>query len=208
MLEQLSGYIIHFISSAGYGGIFFLMGLGSSVIPFPSEVTLPFSGYLVHAGKLNYFFVVFVAALGDTLGSLVPYAVGYFLEEKVIVNLVKKHGKYILVTEHDYKKASQWFSTYGDKVVFLGKLIPGGRLLIPLPAGVFEMKPWKFLAYSFSGSLIWAFVLTYVGVYLGSKWASLSGYFRQFEFVIVVVIGLAILWYLDHKLHILKKITK
>ena len=208
MLEMLSGYIIHFISSAGYGGIFFLMGLGSSIFPFPSEVTLPFSGYLVHAGKLDYFLVVLIAALGDTLGSLVPYAVGYFLEEKVIVSLVKKHGKYILVNEHDYEKASKWFSTYGDKVVFFGKLIPGGRLLIPLPAGVFEMKIWKFITYSFLGSLIWAAVLTYVGLYLGNRWQSLSGYFRQFEYVIVALLVIAVLWYLNHKLHIVKRFKK
>jgi len=208
MLEMLSSYIIQFISSAGYAGIFFLMGLGSSIFPFPSEVTLPFSGFLVHAGKLNYFLVVLVAAIGDTLGSLVPFGIGYFLEEKVIVNLVRKHGKYILVTEHDYQKASKWFEKYGDKVVFLCKLVPAGRLVVPLPAGVFEMNVWKFITYSFFGSLIWATVLTYICVYFGSKWDSLSGYFKQFEYVIVALFVIAVIWYLNHKLHFIKKLFK
>jgi alkaline phosphatase len=92
--------------------------------------------------------------------------------------------------------------------VFFGKLIPGGRLIIPVPAGVFEMKVWKFITYSFLGSLIWAALLTYIGVYLGNKWQSLSGYFRQFEIVFVVLVILAVFWYLNHKLNLIRKFIK
>ncbi|HUD43978.1 MAG TPA: DedA family protein [Patescibacteria group bacterium] len=208
MLEALSGFIIHFISSTGYAGVFFLMALGTSIIPFPAEVTLPFSGFLVHSGTLNYFLVVIIAAIGDTTGSLVQYGIGYFLEENVILNLIKKHGKYILVSEREYSHAAKWFEKYGDKAVLLGKLIPGGRFIISLPAGVFKMKLWKFITYTFTGALIWAALLTYLGVYLGNKWQSIGGYFKQFEYVVIVLLVIAVLWYLNHKLGLIKKIIK
>src|SRR4051812_19733749 len=104
MLEQFSGLIISFIQSSGYLGVFFLMLLGSALIPVPSEVTLPFAGFLVSKGVFAFPLVVIVAAAGDLAGSLIGYGIGYFLEEKVILNLIKKHGKYILLNEHDYHK--------------------------------------------------------------------------------------------------------
>src|SRR5437868_3508572 len=109
MLGHLTGFIIQFIHSTGYFGVFFLMMLGSALIPVPSEVTLPFAGFLVSKGVFVFPLVVIVAALGDLAGSLIGYGIGYFLEETVIVNLIKRHGKYILLTEHDYHKAVLWF---------------------------------------------------------------------------------------------------
>src|ERR1035437_6199561 len=130
MLEILSGFIIHFIQTTGYLGIFVLMLLGSAILPIPSEVVLPFSGFLIHSGTFSYFPVVIIATIADVLGSLVLYSVGYFLEETVILNLIKKHGKYILVSEHDYQKASSWFAKYGNKIVLIAKLFPGLRFII------------------------------------------------------------------------------
>lgn len=155
-----------------------------------------------------YLPVVIIAIIGDVLGSLVLYGIGFFLEEKVILNLIKKHGKYILVSEHDYQKASGWFIKYGSKIVVVAKFFPGLRFIISLPAGVFEMNVWKFISLALVGSIAWVSVLTYVGMYLGSKWDSLGGYFSKFQFVIVVLLILAVLWYLDHKLSLRKKIFR
>ncbi len=208
MLEMLSGFIIHFIQAGGYGGIFALVAIGSSVFPIPSEIVLPFSGFLVFSGKLNYFIVVPIAVIADVLGSLVPYFIGFFLEEKVILNLIKKHGKYVLLSDREYEHAANWFKKYGDKMVLIGKLLPGVRWIISLPAGVFEMNVWKFITYAAIGSIIYSSLLTFIGVYLGTKWQSLSGLFRQLELVIVILLVLAVIWYLDHKLEIRKKLFK
>src|SRR5438132_189863 len=140
MFSLVTNFIIQFIHSTGYFGIFTLMALGSMLVPLPSEITLPFTGFLISKGEFFFPLVVLIAALGDVAGSLVLYAVGYFLEEAVIVNLFKKHGKYLLLTEHDYLKASTWFNKYGDKIIFAGKLLPGPRYLISLPAGAVKMN--------------------------------------------------------------------
>jgi len=170
MLEQLTGLLIHFIQSTGYLGVFALMTLGSAFVPVPSEITLTFAGFLTSKGVFFFPFVVAIAALGDVIGSLLGYGIGYFLEEELIVNLVKKHGKYLLLSEHDYHKASSWFNKYGNKIVFVAKLIPGVRFIISVPAGILEMNVGKFILYSFLGSLIWCSVMVYVGLYLGNRW--------------------------------------
>jgi membrane protein DedA with SNARE-associated domain len=201
MLEQFSGLIISFIQTSGYLGVFFLMLLGSALIPVPSEITLPFAGFLVSKGVFSLPLVILVAAAGDLAGSLIGYGIGYFLEERVIVSLIKKHGKYILLTEHDYRKAVVWFEKYGSKVVFIGKLLPGLRYLISLPAGAVKMNVGKFSLYTFLGSLIWCSAMVYVGVYFGDRWDSLAPIFSKFRDVIIVFLIVLVLAYLNHKLH-------
>ncbi len=170
MLAQLTGILISFIQSTGYFGVFFLMTLGSALIPIPSEITLPFAGFLISKGTFVFPLVVLVAALGDLAGSLIGYSIGFFIEETVIVNLIKKHGKYVLLSEHDYHKASAWFNKYGDKLVFIGKLLPGLRYMISIPAGAVKMNVKKFALYTFLGSLIWCALMVYIGVYFGDRW--------------------------------------
>src|SRR5258708_25263762 len=108
MFAQFTGLIIHFIQSTGYFGIFTLMALGSALIPVPSEITLPFAGFLTSKGSFILPLVVIVAAAGDLAGSLIGYGIGYFLEEELIVKIIKNHGKYVLLSEHDYRKAADW----------------------------------------------------------------------------------------------------
>src|SRR5258706_1441462 len=99
MVEQLSGLIIHLIQTLGYVGIFFLMTLESALLPIPSEVTMPFAGFLVQQGHFSFWIVVLVGAVGNLLGSLLAYALGYFLEESVVVSLIEKYGKFVLVNK-------------------------------------------------------------------------------------------------------------
>ena len=204
MLEQISSSIIHLIQSTGYLGIFILMTLESALIPIPSEITMPFAGFLAAKGNLSFILVVLTGAVGNLIGSLIAYYIGYFLEENVILDNVKKYGKFILITEHDLERASKWFGKYGDRIIFFSRLLPAVRTFISLPAGIFEMNIWKFSIYTFIGSLIWSFFLTYIGFYFQSRWNVLEQYFRKFDFLILGIIVILALLYLNHKLKIFK----
>jgi membrane protein DedA with SNARE-associated domain len=204
IIEILTGVIIQLISSTSYLGIFILMFLESLFIPIPSEITMPFAGFLAASNSLNFVIVVLVGALANLAGSLVGYYVGYFLEEELIVRQINKYGKFILVTEADYHTAKGWFTKYGDKIVFFSRLLPGIRTFISLPAGIFEMDIKKFSIYTFAGSLIWSAGLTYVGYTAGKNWKVLEPIFRKLEIGIAIIIIIGILLYINHKLKIIK----
>ena len=204
MLESLSALIIHLIQSVGYLGVFVLMVLNASAIPIPSEVTLPFAGFLANQGSLSLILVIITGILGDLVGSLIGYSIGYFLEENLLLNLIKKYGKFILVTEHDYLSATKWLKKYGSPVVFIGKMTPGVKSFIAIGAGISEIKFFKFLVSSILGSIIYVSVVSYFGFYLGSKWNILGSYFRKFEIVIFVIIVVGALFYINYKLKIVK----
>lgn len=204
MLEFLSSYIIHFIQSSGYLGIFILMALESALIPIPSEVTMPFAGYLVTKGEFSFLNVVLIGAFANLIGSWIAYAIGYFLEETIIIALIKKYGKFILVTIDEYNHSLKWFNKFGDKIAFFSRMLPAVRTFISLPCGLAEMNFWKFSLYTFLGSLIWSAILTYVGVYLGSKWNTIGGYFHKFDLALAILLVFAIIFYINHKLKIVK----
>lgn len=208
MLELLGGLIIQLIHSTGYFGIFVLMALESVLIPIPSEVTMPFSGFLAQQGVLNVWIVIIVGTIANLAGSLLAYWIGFVLEETVLLNLIKKYGKFILVDEHDYNRANKWFDKYGDKIVFVSRLLPGVRTIISLPAGMFEMNLKKFIVYTTVGCFIWSALLTYIGFVMGANWKALDPYYRKFEYLIVALLIIAVLWYIDHKLKLHKKIFK
>jgi membrane protein DedA with SNARE-associated domain len=204
MLEQLSGIIIHIIQSTGYLGLFGLMVLNASAIPIPSEVTLPFAGFLANMGKFSLPLVIIVGILGDLVGSMIGYGIGYLLEEELLLRLIKKYGKFILLTEHDYTKVTNLIKKYGVPFVFIGKLLPGVKSFTAVAAGITEVKFTKFVIGNVLAAAIYVSLVTYVGFYLSSKWNSIGGYFRKFELVIVVFIVLAALFYINHKLKIVK----
>ena len=203
MLEALSSLITEFIHTTGYFGVFLLMTLESALIPIPSEVTMPFAGFLASKGDLSLWLVIFIGAFGNLVGSLIAYGLGYYLEETVILSLVRKYGKFILVNEDEYKNSLSWFNKYGEGIAFFSRVLPAVRTFISLPAGLSEMNIWKFSAYTLAGSLIWSMFLTYVGFYLGENWQSLEPYYRKFEYVIAAVLILSVLWYINHKLKII-----
>lgn len=204
MLEFLAHYIIAVIESTQYVGIFVLMTLESALIPIPSEVTMPFSGFLASTGTLSLLPIILVGTVANLFGSYIAYYIGYFIEEAIIVRYIKKYGKFALISEHDYGKASSWFTKYGDKIIFISRLLPGIRTVISLPAGVFRMDIKKFTIYTVLGCLVWSTLLTYIGYILGENWASLEPYFRKFEIVIGIALIIALAWYLEKHLKILK----
>jgi len=208
MLELIGHYIIQFIESTKYAGIFILMSLESALIPIPSEITMPFSGFLASSGKLSFWPVVLTGTLANLAGSYLAYFIGYLLEEAVLVKLIKNHGKFILVSHHDYERAKNWFEKYGDKIIFVSRLLPGIRTVISLPAGVFEMDLKKFTIYTVSGCFIWSAFLTYVGFILGENWTKLESYFRKFEFFMLAIVIIAGVFYIEKHFKFLKNLKK
>ena len=144
MLELLGHYIIGFIESTRYAGIFVLMTLESALIPIPSEITMPFSGFLASSGRLSLQYIILTGTIANLVGSYIAYYIGYFLEETILVGLIKKYGKFVFVSHEDYERAHKWFLKYGDKIIFISRLLPGVRTVISLPAGMFEMDIKKF----------------------------------------------------------------
>ncbi len=172
----------------------------SALIPIPSEVTMPFAGYLITLGKFNFYLVVLVGALANLFGSILAYGLGFYGKEAVVRKLIKNFGKWLLISEKEFDNSNKWFRKYGEKIVFFSRVLPIVRTYISLPAGVANMNFWRFSIFTFVGSLLWSYFLTYIGIILGKNWNSLEIYYRRFEFLIVAVAVLLLAYYIYHKL--------
>jgi membrane protein DedA with SNARE-associated domain len=195
IIELISAFIIATISALGYGGIVLLMAIESACIPLPSEIIMPFSGYLVYTGQLNLWVVSVAGAVGCVLGSLVAYWVGMYGGRPFI----EKYGRYVLISRHDLDLADRWFDRFGEVIVFASRLLPVIRTFIAFPAGVARMNLKKFVLYTFLGSLPWCLGLAYVGQKLGEQWQTnptLKTLFHRFDFLIGIVIVLAAAWWI------------
>lgn len=182
----LAGFIISVLQAAGYWGVLGLMAIESACIPLPSEIILPFAGFLVSAGRLNLFMVATVGALGCNLGSAIAYAVGAYGGRPA----VRRWGKYVLLTERDLDHAERFFARYGGPAVLVGRLLPGIRTFIALPAGVARMPLLRFHAYTFIGSWPWCLALAWAGMKLGNAWDDMPGLhaiFHYFDFAVAAV---------------------
>lgn len=192
IITYLATFIIFVISSLGYLGIVLTMAIESACIPLPSEIILPFSGYLVSTGRFNMHGVAFSGALGCLLGSWVAYVVGAVGGRP----LVERYGRYVLISKRDLRWADDWFNRYGDWAIFFSRLLPVIRTFISLPAGIAKMRFWSFSLYTFIGSWIWSYALAYVGFYMGERWEGLREYFHKFDVVIGVLIVVGVVWYI------------
>ena len=184
ILEAIAHFITSVIESMGYLGIFLLMGIESACIPLPSEIIMPFSGYLAFKGRFDLTWVAVVGALGCNFGSVFAYYLGSWGGRP----LVEKYGRYVLVTRHDLDMADRFFRRYGDWAVFIARLLPVIRTFIALPAGVARMNVVRFHVFTFLGSLPWCWALAYAGFKLGENWPSLRDYFHKFDYLIGIVI--------------------
>ena len=191
LISVFAGFIIAAISTMGYGGIVLLMAIESACIPLPSEIIMPFAGYLVFRGELDLWLVAVAGALGCVLGSLLAYWVGAWGGRP----LVEKYGRYILVSPHDLQTADRWFQRRGDIIILIGRLLPVVRTFIAFPAGVARMPIFKFILYTFIGSFIWCWSLAWIGVRLGERWNTLGPWFHRFDTLIVVLVLLLFGWY-------------
>ena len=194
LIELLSVFIVATISQLGYAGVILLMAIESACIPLPSEIIMPFSGYLVSRGEFNLWLVGVAGAFGCVIGSLVAYWVGMYGGRP----LVEKYGRYLLVSSHDLDLADRWFDRFGEVIVFASRLLPAIRTFIAFPAGVARMNIKKFVVYTFAGSLPWCIGLAYIGQRLGEKWdkdPTLKNLFHRFDFLIGILIAAAIVWW-------------
>lgn len=201
IIEVLSAFIVATISALGYAGVILLMAIESACIPLPSEIIMPFAGYLVYTGRFNLWAVGVAGAVGCVLGSLVAYWVGMYGGRP----LIEKYGRYLLVSRHDLDLADRWFARYGEIIVFASRLLPVIRTFIAFPAGVARMNLTRFVIYTFAGSLPWCLGLAYVGQLLGEQWDkndTLKSWFHRFDFVIGII-GLifAVWWVWRHIKH-------
>ena len=177
----------------------------SALIPIPSEVTMLFAGFLASVGHFNVVAVVIVGAFANLVGSLLAYALGYYGEDLFIRTLIRKYGKYLLVSEHEYDRSEKWFRKYGENIVFFSRIMPIVRTFISLPAGISKMNIWRFAIYTFVGSLLWSGFLTYLGFTLGQNWHSIEGIYRKFEYVVVGLLVVAVLYYIYHKVKTVRR---
>jgi membrane protein DedA with SNARE-associated domain len=189
-------WLVGAISQTGYGGLAVLMALESACIPLPSEVIMPFSGYLVSTGRFNLWAVATVGALGCNLGSTVAYRIGARGGRSAVL----RWGHYVMFSADELERLDRFFHKYGGAAVLIGRLLPGVRTFISLPAGVGRMAFLRFQIYTFVGSWPWCFALAYVGMVLGNQWHSnptLQMFFHRFDWAIVgvLVIGVGVfLW--------------
>jgi membrane protein DedA with SNARE-associated domain len=201
IISVLAGFIIATISALGYGGVVLLMAIESACIPLPSEIIMPFSGYLVFKGEMTLWGVALAGAAGCVLGSLLAYWLGAYGGRP----LVEKYGKYVLISHHDLALADRWFQKHGDITIFIGRLLPVVRTFIAFPAGVARMDLWRFNLYTFVGSFIWCYALGWIGMKLGEHWNTLGVYFHQFDIAIGVILVAGAAWYIWRHLKHLRK---
>jgi membrane protein DedA with SNARE-associated domain len=201
VISLLAGFIVSTISHLGYGGLVLLMGIESACIPLPSEIIMPFSGYLVFTGTMNLWAVATAGAVGCVAGSVLAYALGVWGGRP----LVEKYGKYVLISRHDLDLADRWFQRHGDITIFIGRLLPVVRTFIAFPAGVARMPMLRFVLYTFAGSFIWCWALAWVGMKLGENWNTLGAYFHRFDAAIGAVLMVALAWYVWRHLKLLRQ---
>lgn len=199
MIEHIANWIINIISSLGYPGIVLTMAIESALIPLPSEIIMPFSGFLSSTGRFDLNLVALSGAVGNVIGSLIAYAIGYFGHERVIRRFIRKFGKFILVSEKELDETEKLLNKYKDLVVLVSRVIPGIRTVISLPCGFAKLPLPRFIVLTFLGSLIWSYFLAWIGFTLGENWETLGPYFHKADAAIVVLIIGAILFYIYHK---------
>jgi len=192
ILAAVSQFIIHVESTLGYGGIVLLMAIESCCIPLPSEVIMPYAGYLCTVGRFNLWLVALAGAVGCVVGSIPAYYLGLYGGRPLIL----KYGKYILMSRHDLEMADRWFERRGDITVFIARLLPVIRTFIAFPAGVNRMNMQKFIIYTFLGSYPWCFMLAYVGVKVGENLEILKPYFHKFDAVIGLLLLAGIIFWI------------
>lgn len=191
ILDFLANIVISTIDFSSYFGVFFLMFIESCGILMPSEVIMPFSGFLVYEGGMNFWIVVLMGTLGNLGGSLLAYWIGWRGGRP----LVEKYGKYVLLSKHDLDLADKWFRKYGSATTFFGRLLPIVRTFISFPAGISKMNIKKFSIYTFLGALPWSVALAYAGVKMGENWEEIHDYLHNFDLTVGILIVVFIVWY-------------
>jgi membrane protein DedA with SNARE-associated domain len=198
MTERILPFLVHFVTqvigSLGYAGIVALMGIESACIPLPSEIIMPFAGFLVYSGRFSLFWAATAGAIGCNLGSVLAYWIGAAGGRP----LVERYGRWVLMSHHDLDRMTRFFEKYGTITVLLGRLLPVVRTFIAFPAGVAKMPQLRFHLYTFIGSWPWCFGLAYAGMKLGEKWHTdprFQEWFHRFHLGVELALVPAVIWF-------------
>jgi len=196
ILKWIATFITAAISSLGYLGVFLMMAVESAAIPLPSEIIMPFSGYLVFRGEFTLQGAAFWGAAGCVLGSWAAYAIAAWGGRAFVL----KYGRYVLISRHDLDLAERLFNRYGSPIIFFSRLMPVVRTFISLPAGLARMPLVRFTVYTFLGSYPFCYALAYFGCALGEHWHTLESEFRKFDLAIGVVLVAGAAWWVKRHL--------
>ncbi|HEY4253143.1 MAG TPA: DedA family protein [Roseomonas sp.] len=199
LLTALAAWITSVILAAGYAGVAALMAIESACIPLPSEIIMPFAGYLVSTGHFSLVGAATAGAIGCNIGSTIVY----FLASRGGHAAILRWGRYVLISPKEVAWAERFFDRYGTPTVFIGRLLPVVRTFIALPAGLARMPQLRFQAYTFIGSWLWCYALAYIGAALGERWNSdptLRGILHKLDAVIVVAVLALAAWFVWHRL--------
>jgi membrane protein DedA with SNARE-associated domain len=194
-IRPIAEWVTTQITTIGYPAVIFMMAIESACIPLPSEIIMPFSGFLVSRGDFNIHLAAISGAVGNLIGSVGAYAAGAYGGR----GFIERYGKYILISRHDLARADRWFGRYGDWTVLVARMLPIVRTFISLPAGVARMRFGRFVLFTFVGALPWCYLLTYIGKVLGDHWSDIRMYFHSIDYVVLgVLIVMFIIWLWRH----------
>lgn len=194
ILALLVQFITHVIDVGGYGGVVVLMAIESACIPLPSEIIMPFAGYVVYLGHFNLFWAATAGAVGCNAGSAVAYWIGAVGGRP----MVERYGRWVMVSHHDLERVTKFFEKYGSITVLVARLMPIVRTFIAFPAGIAKMSQVRFHIYTFVGSWPWCYALAYVGMKLGERWHTdprLEQWFHRFHLVVEVGLLAVLVWF-------------
>jgi membrane protein DedA with SNARE-associated domain len=200
MLESFARFVQNIVVELGYPGLFVLIALESTLVPIPSELVMPFAGFLAARGDFSLAAVLVINSVGAVVGSGACYAIGRFGGKPLLL----RYGKWFLIRRHDIDKTEKFFAEHGKATILVARFVPVIRHIISLPAGLARMKLVPFFVQTFIGSTIWGSFLILLGYELGSRWDTVANKIKKFDLVIglgivVAVVGLAIHFYLRRR---------
>lgn len=196
VLKWMAAFITAAIGTLGYLGVFLMMAIESAAIPLPSEIIMPFSGFLAYQGRFTLHGAAFWGAAGCVLGSWAAYAVAAWGGRP----FVERYGRYVFISRRDLELSERLFRRYGSPIIFFSRLMPVVRTFISLPAGLARMPLPRFTVYTFLGSYPFCYALAYMGFKLGEHWHTLESSFRKFDILIGALLIVGVVWWIRRHL--------